>query len=110
MIFFVPFNFASVKALDKYGLRTGVIIGAVGTCIGMWIKCFVNTSFAFVIIGQTLCAFSCSFLYNAPAKVTSNWFAEKERALATMIGTLSNFVGLSLGFIVPVAFVSNYDP
>jgi len=108
MIFFLPLNFFSVKALDKYGLRVGVLWGIVGTCIGLWIKCFVNYSFAFVIVGQTFCAISCPFLYNAPAKVTSNWFAEKERAVATMVGTLSSFVGLSLGFVVPVLIISPY--
>jgi hypothetical protein len=62
-----------------------------------------------VIAGQVLCAIACPFLYNAPAKVTSNWFAESERAVATMVGTCSSFFGISLGFIVPALFVSKYD-
>jgi hypothetical protein len=44
-------------------------------------------------------------LYNAPA----NWFAENERSYATMIGTCSTFLGISVGFIVPAIFVSEYD-
>ena len=41
MMFFLPMNFPSVIALDKYGLRVGVVIGIVGTAIGLWIRCLV---------------------------------------------------------------------
>lgn len=51
MIFYAPLNFPSVAALDKYGLKTGVVIGMVGTTIGCWLKCLVNSSFFFVVIG-----------------------------------------------------------
>jgi len=40
-------------------------------------------------------------LYNAPAKVTTNWFSEKERAIATMIGTNANIFGVLIGCYVP---------
>lgn len=51
MVFYAPINFPSVAALDKYGLKTGVVIGIVGTTIGCWLKCFVNSSFYYVVLG-----------------------------------------------------------
>ena len=42
MIFFVPINFPSVIALDKYGLKTSIVIGITLTTIGLWIRCLVN--------------------------------------------------------------------
>ena len=41
MMFFLPMNFPSVIALDKYGLRVGVLIGIVGTTAGLWIRCLI---------------------------------------------------------------------
>jgi len=46
---------------------------------------------------------------NAPAKMTSNWFAESERAYTTMIGTAAVIFGIMLGFFMPAVFVSEYD-
>jgi len=41
MLWFLPMNFLSVTALDKYGLRIGVCIGIVLTAIGFWVKCLI---------------------------------------------------------------------
>ena len=48
------------------------------------------------------------FMYNAPAKVTTNWFPYKERAIATMIGTNANMLGVTLGFLLPSLFIDEY--
>jgi len=42
MLLFTPFNYLSVIALDKYGLRIGVIIGILLSCIGLWIRCLAG--------------------------------------------------------------------
>ena len=56
LIMFVPVNFPSVAVLEKYGLRVGLIIGIGLTIVGLWLRCLINTSFIFVIIGQTVLA------------------------------------------------------
>ena len=48
------------------------------------------------------------FLYNAPAKVTTNWFPQKERPMATMVGTGMNIFGIFVGFLLPGFFVNSY--
>lgn len=53
---YVVFNFPSNYAIDKKGLRTGVLIGAICTCLGVWLKTMINYWFGFVFIGQTLAA------------------------------------------------------
>ena len=52
MIWFLPSNFPSVKGLDTYGLRKGLLVGIIGTTIGCWLKVGVNSSFWFVTIGR----------------------------------------------------------
>ena len=48
------------------------------------------------------------FMYNAPTKLTSNWFPKNERTLATMVGTQTNVFGVVLGFLFPRVFVDDY--
>ena len=49
------------------------------------------------------------FLYNSPAQVTTNWFPEKERPMATMVGTQMNILGIFVGFLLPGLFVDEYS-
>ena len=51
MIAYVPMNQPAVIALDRKGLKFGVVIGIVMTTVGLWMKCLVNQSFVWVIIG-----------------------------------------------------------
>jgi len=38
---------------------------------------------------------------NLPSKVASNWFGDKERALASSLGALSVFIGAMFSFTIP---------
>lgn len=55
-IAFIPVNFPSVHALDKYGLRVGLLIGIIMTTVGLWMRCLIHYNFTWVIIGQTIIA------------------------------------------------------
>ena len=109
MIAFLPVNFPSVAALDKWGLRSGLVIGISLTTLGLWLRCLINVHFAFVIAGQTVLAIAQPFIYNAPAKLSANWFGEKERIYATSIGANANLLGVAIGYFVPALFVGDND-
>jgi fucose permease len=51
MMFFIPFNFPSTIVLEKYGLRFSVLFGFFLTVVGLWVRCFINKNFIYVIIG-----------------------------------------------------------
>jgi len=40
-IWFLPLNYPSIVALDKYGLRTGILLGVGITTFGMWLRCLI---------------------------------------------------------------------
>jgi hypothetical protein len=109
MIFFLPLNFPAVIALDGWGLRDGVLIGLILTVIGLWVKCLINQSFIFAIIGQTILAISQPFLMNAPAKVSANWFGERERVYATSASWVASLLGAASGYFMCSLFVSDAD-
>lgn len=46
---------------------------------------------------------------NGPAKLSSNWFGEKERNFATTLGAQANVLGISLGCFLPSIFVQDSD-
>lgn len=109
MALFLPMNFPCVYVLEKWGLRWGVIGGIISTMIGLWLRCFINTSFYIALVGQIVMALGQPLLYNAPAKVTTNWFPQKERPMATMVGTQMNILGIFVGFLLPGFIVDSYS-
>ena len=48
-------------------------------------------------------------MYNAPAKVTSNWFPRNEAAIATTIGAQANVAGVLLGIVLPGFIIPHFD-
>lgn len=77
MICYIFINFPSNWVLDVKGIKKGIITGSVFTAIGTGIRCFVNYSFEYVIIGQFLCAIGQPFILNAPTKIATRWFLPK---------------------------------
>ena len=56
-----------------------------------------------------MCAIGSPFIYNATAKVSSNWFNENERPFATMIGSCASILGIMIGFLFPIFFIGEFD-
>ncbi|CDW84415.1 major facilitator superfamily protein [Stylonychia lemnae] len=109
MVAYLPMNFPSVFALDKLGLRYGVLIGITLTTLGLWLRVLINESFAWVIVGQTVMAIAQPFTYNAPAKLSANWFGESERLYATAVAANANNLGIAVGYFIPSMFVTDDD-
>lgn len=51
MIAYIPMNQPAVIALEKKGLRFGVILGMILTTLGLWLKSLINYSFIYVVVG-----------------------------------------------------------
>jgi hypothetical protein len=49
------------------------------------------------------------FLYNAPSKVSVNWFPKKERISATSFGAYANIFGVAAGCFVPSLIFEEND-
>ena len=50
--YFIPMNFPATYVLDHYGLRVGILVGVSLEVTGYILKCFINQSFWFVIVGS----------------------------------------------------------
>ena len=109
MMSFLLVNFPSVIVLDKLGLKYGLIIGISLTTLGLWLRCLINIHFTFAMVGQTIMALAFPFTFNAPALLSANWFGEKERIYATSTGANASILGVGLGYLIPIIFVSDND-
>uniref|UniRef100_A0A0A9XGN9 Choline/ethanolamine transporter FLVCR1 n=1 Tax=Lygus hesperus TaxID=30085 RepID=A0A0A9XGN9_LYGHE len=105
MILIVPGSWA----LDKYGLKKCVVAGALGTCLGAWIKVFSTTQSGFPVTfaGQTVVAISQVFVLSVPARLAAVWFGTNEVSSACSIGVFGNQFGIAAGFLLPPMIVKD---
>ena len=86
--------------VDKYGYKASVTIGVVLMVIPAVLRYVFAQDYTVAIICQFVMAAAQPFLINISTKVPSNWFPIKERATASGILVMAQY----LGFIVPMAF------
>jgi cyanate permease len=100
MCFMIVYIVVSIPAswiIDKYGIRTGVGIGAVFTGVFGLIRGFAGTDYNLLLIAQVGIAIGQPFILNAITKLSARWFPIEERATATGLGTLAMYVGILAG-------------
>ena len=79
--------------------------------IGGWLRyssTFLSGIPAITILlaGQCFAALAQPAFTNTPAKVSGQWFGDRERDIATVVGALLNPVGNAAGQFVPTLFIS----
>jgi sugar phosphate permease len=86
--------------IDTYGLRIGVGIGAALTGIFGLLKGIYATNYTIIFISQLGLAVAQPFVMNAMTKVSAKWFPMDERATATGLAALSQYVGIIIALAV----------
>ncbi|XP_050519855.1 feline leukemia virus subgroup C receptor-related protein 2-like isoform X2 [Daktulosphaira vitifoliae] len=88
-----------------------MVVGALGTAIGAWIKVpsADQNRFYLTMIGQLVVASSQVFILNLPPRLSAVWFGPKEVSTACSIGVFGNQLGIALGFLLPPLIVPNSD-
>ncbi len=100
MIAFIPLSIPVSWAIDTYGFRIAVSIGAILMGVFGLIRGFSGSSYTWVFIATIGIAIAQPFLLNAWTKVPAQWFSLEERATAVGLVTLSNLVGTALGMVI----------
>lgn len=107
MFFYILFCIPASYFIDTHGIVKGVGLGAILTIIGAGFKAFSGNSFSLVLTGQVFLAIGQPFVINAPTALTAKWFPVKERAIATGLATLAQYIGILIAMIVtPMLIVS----
>jgi len=100
MLAFIPLSIPVSWAIDTYGFRLTVSIGAVLMGVFGVVRGLVGTNYPLVLVSTIGVAIAQPFLLNAWTKVPAQWFSIEERASAVGLVTLSNLVGTALGMVL----------
>lgn len=109
IILFIPCIFPANYLIENYGISIPVYWASVTLLIGAWIRLLVNVNFYIVIGGQVIMALGQPFMLSAPAKLSALWFAEKEMAISTTLGSLAAPIGAVTGFLLPLPLIGDSD-
>ncbi|MHC1782216.1 MAG: MFS transporter [Anaerolineaceae bacterium] len=97
MIAFIPLSIPVSWAIDTFGFRLTVSIGAVLMGIFGIVRGLAGQDYTLVLLATIGIAVAQPFLLNAWTKVPAQWFGVEERATAVGLVTLSNLVGTGIG-------------
>ncbi|KAI6236872.1 hypothetical protein M3Y95_00204800 [Aphelenchoides besseyi] len=99
---------------DRYGIRVSCICGCLFNFLGSAIRVLssapllsVDLRLPFLYTGQTVAAMAQPFFLCLSTKVAEQWYAEDQRALANALSFIANPLGVVVGSIAPVIFVSS---
>lgn len=103
MIYMLVFILMSIPAsyiIDTWGLKIGLMIGALLTGIFGALKAWGAESLLIVTIAQTGLAIAQPFILNAVTKVGALWFPVNERATVAGLGSLAQYIGIIVALAV----------
>ncbi len=100
MAAFIPLSIPVSWAIDTYGFRPTVSLGAGLMGIFGLVRGLAGADYALVLWSTIGIAIAQPFLLNAWTKVPAQWFAIEERATAVGLVTLANLVGTALGMVL----------
>ena len=107
MMAFIPLSIPVSWAIDTYGFRPTVSIGAVLMGIFGVVRGLAGSNYTLVLLSTIGIAIAQPFLLNAWTKVPAQWFSIEERATAVGLITLSNLVGTALGMVLTPLLTEN---
>ena len=97
MIVYIVISIPASWAIDTYGIRVAVGIGAALTGIFGLLRGLWAADYTLVLISQIGIAIGQPFILNAITKVAARWFPIQERATASGFGSLAMYLGIVVG-------------
>jgi len=90
--------------LAREALTLQLIMGAICTIIGAWLKYAgaraPSTPFGIVMLGQIISGAGQPFFLNVPTHYSDKWFTAQSRVTATALMSLANAIGAAVGQLV----------
>jgi MFS family permease len=117
MFLYLPGTIFSAWVFDRFGLRTGLLVGAFGNLLcgairlaAMWMLPGNSLgAWGLSLFGQCVGGMVQPFFTNAPSKISGVWFPHNERDITTAIAAMSNPLGNAVGMFIPTLIVSTAD-
>jgi MFS family permease len=97
MIAFIPLSLPISWAIDTYGFRPTVSLGAIVMGVFGIARGLAGTNYSLVLWSTVGLAIAQPFMLNTWTKVPAQWFGIEERATAVGLVTLSSLLGVAVG-------------
>jgi MFS family permease len=108
-LLFIPVSIPAGILIDGKGFKFGVSIGALIMAIFSVLRIFSGENFSMLLIFQSCAALGQPFVFNAISKLVTLWFPFEERALATGIGIMGQYIGMIIAMMLTPFLVSASD-
>ena len=108
MIMYIIFSLPASWAVDKFGYRFSLMIGAALTAVFGLVRAFFADNFTIVLIAQFMIAIGQPFLLNISTKVPANWFPITERSTAAGLLTMAQYIGFAVPMLLAPMIAKNY--
>ncbi len=106
MVVYILVVLPSAWAIDTWGFKAAVSIGAVLSAVFALARGVFASDFTLVLVSQTGIALGQPFVIGAITKVAARWFPPGERATASGLGTLALYLGpLAAMLLSPYLFL-----
>jgi sugar phosphate permease len=102
MLFMLVYVFVGMPAsfaIERLGLRMGVGLGAALLGVFGLVKGIYGSDYTMVCVGQVGIAVAQPFVLNAYTRLGAKWFPIHERATATGIAALSQYLGIIIAML-----------
>ena len=108
MVVYIPLSIPIAWMIDTYGYRKAVSIGAVIMGIAGLLRGIFGASYMGVLLTTLLLGVAQPFMLNAISPLAARWFPIQERATASGLALVANFIGIALGQVLSPVLMLSY--
>jgi MFS family permease len=109
MYIYIPLAIPASWAIDTWGFKKAVGLGAILMAVFGMLRAFSTTSYEMALIATIGIAVAQPLFLNASTKVAAKWFPLHERATVIGLGTVAPFLGIVIGQMLTPSLVTNYS-
>jgi MFS transporter, FLVCR family, feline leukemia virus subgroup C receptor-related protein len=102
MYVYIPLSFPALYSLHVYKLRIGLLLGGGLNLLGAVLKYWGMSSYPWVYTGTVVCAMCQTLTLAMPPLISTLWFPDQERGMATSLGVLANQLGAAMGLGITI--------
>ena len=100
MIVYVVISIPASWAIDTFGIRIAVGIGAAITGLLGLLRGILASDYTWVLVAQIGIAIGQPFILNAVTTLAARWFPIQERATAAGLGSLAMYLGIVVALML----------
>lgn len=108
-LLFIPVSIPAGILIDRKGFKLGVSVGASVMAVFAVLRIFSDENFTALLFFQSCAALGQPFVFNAISKLVTEWFPFEERALATGIGIMGQYIGMIVAMVLTPFLVPTPD-